>query len=76
MKILVKDKYNYNFNIINIKTNSIKGVHVKNCTYYFPDDMINTKNLDLNKIKIEKKWYKNYYKILNYKLVINYYYQL
>ena len=55
MKILVKDKYNYNFNIINIKTNSIKGVHVKNCTYYFPDDMINTKNLDLNKIKIEKK---------------------
>ena len=34
--------------------NKFKDIDIKNCTYYFCDDMINIKNLDLNKIKIWK----------------------
>ena len=32
---------------------------MKNCTYYFINDMINIKNLDPNKIKVDEKSYKN-----------------
>ena len=35
-------------------SNKFKDIDVKNCTYYFFDYMINIKNLDLNKIKIDK----------------------
>ena len=28
--------------------NSVKEINIKNCTYYFFDDMINIKNLDPN----------------------------
>ena len=28
-------------------------IDIKNCTYFFFDDMINIKNLDPNKIKID-----------------------
>ena len=32
--------------------NKFKDIDTKNCTYCFFDDMINSKNLDPNKIKI------------------------
>ena len=35
--------------------NNIKEIDVKNCRYYFFDDMFNIKNLDPSKIKIDKK---------------------
>ena len=37
--------------------NKLKGLDTKNSTHYFFDDMINIKNLDPNKIKIDKKSY-------------------
>ena len=40
-------------------SNKIKETDLKNRTYYFFDDMINIKNLDINKIKIDEKSYKN-----------------
>ena len=36
-------------------SNKLKGIDIKNHTYYFIDDMINIKNLDPNKIKIDEK---------------------
>ena len=36
-------------------SNKIKETDMKNCIYYFFDDMINIKNLDSNKIKIDEK---------------------
>ena len=38
---------------------NIKEIDTKNRTYYFFDDMINTKDFDLNLLKIDKKSYKN-----------------
>ena len=35
--------------------NKFKDIGIKNCTYYFFDDIINIKNLDSNKIKIDEK---------------------
>ena len=32
---------------------SKKGIDIENRTYYFFDDMINTKNLDPKKIKVD-----------------------
>ena len=40
-------------------SNKFKEIDTKNCTYYFFDDMINIKNLDSNKIKIDEKSYTN-----------------
>ena len=37
----------------------IKEVNIKNCTYYFFNDVINSKSFDLNWIKINKKSYRN-----------------
>ena len=39
--------------------NEFKDKDIKNCTYYFFDDMINIRNLHPDKIKIDKKPYKN-----------------
>ena len=39
--------------------NKFKGIDTKNHTCYFLDDMINIKNIDSNKIKIDKNSYKN-----------------
>ena len=36
---------------------SIKETNIKNRTYYFFDDMINIKNFDTNRIKIDKNSY-------------------
>ena len=41
------------------KNSKFKDVHTKNQTYYFFDDIINLKNFDPNKIKIDEKSYKN-----------------
>ena len=38
---------------------NIKEVNIKNCTYYFFDDMVNITNFDPNLLKIDKKSYKN-----------------
>ena len=39
--------------------NSVKGIDIKNCTYYFLDDLTNIKYLDPNKIKTDIKSFKN-----------------
>ena len=39
--------------------NKFKEIGIKNRTYYFFDDLVNIKNLDPNKIKIDGKSYKN-----------------
>ena len=39
-------------------SNKVKGIDIKNHTYYFFDD-INIKNFYLNNIKIDEKPYKN-----------------
>ena len=33
----------------------VKGIDIKNCTYYFFNDMINVKSFDANNIKIDEK---------------------
>ena len=38
---------------------NIKQINIKNCTYYFFNDMINIKDFDPSLIKIDKKTYKN-----------------
>ena len=39
--------------------NKFQEIETRNHTYYFFDDIINMKNLDPNKIKIDEKSYKN-----------------
>ena len=34
--------------------NKVEGIDIKNRTYYFFNDIINTKNFDSNNIKIDK----------------------
>ena len=40
-------------------SSKVKAIDIKNCTYYFFNDMINIKNFDPNNIKIDEKSYKN-----------------
>ena len=40
-------------------TNKLKDISIKNHTYYFFNDIINTKNFDPNKIEIDEKSNKN-----------------
>ena len=37
----------------------LKEIFIKNCMYYFFDDMINIKDLDPKKIKTDEKSYEN-----------------
>ena len=37
----------------------IKETNIKSCTYYFFDDIINIKNFDPNRVKIDKKSYES-----------------
>ena len=46
MEILIQNKW-------------FRTISIKNCTYYFFDDIIIIKNLDPNEIKIDEKSYKN-----------------
>ena len=34
-------------------SNKFKEINIKNLAYYFSDDIVNIKKLDLNKIKID-----------------------
>ena len=36
-------------------SNKVKDIYIKNKTYYFFNDIINIKNFDPDKIKIEEK---------------------
>ena len=40
-------------------SNKVKDIDLKNRTYYFFNDIINIKKIDLNNIKIDEKSYKN-----------------
>ena len=40
-------------------SNNVKGINIKNHTYYFFDDIINIKEFDPNNIKLDEKSYKN-----------------
>ena len=40
-------------------SNKVKDIDIKNRTYYFFNDIINIKNFDPDKIKIDEKTYKN-----------------
>ena len=40
-------------------SNKVKDIDIKNYTYYFFDDIINIKNFDLNKNKIDEKSYRD-----------------
>ena len=40
-------------------TADVKSINIKNNTYYFFGDMINSKDFDLNLLKIDKKSYKD-----------------
>ena len=46
-------------------SNKIKNIDIKNCTYYFFNDIINIENFSPNNIKIDEKSYK---KILIYNI--------
>ena len=39
--------------------NQTKEINIKNCAYYFFDDMIDIKNFDPCQLKVDKKSYKN-----------------
>ena len=40
-------------------SNKVIDIDIKNCTYYFFNDIINIKNFDLINIKIDEKLYKD-----------------
>ena len=40
-------------------SNKVKDIDIKNCTYYFFDDIIKLKNFDSSNIKIDEESYKN-----------------
>ena len=44
--------------------NNLKAINIKHRTYYFLDNMIDRKNLDPNKIKIDQSSYKNIHIII------------
>ena len=39
--------------------NKVKDKNIKNWTFYFFNDTVNTENLDPNNIKVDEKSYKN-----------------
>ena len=39
--------------------NKAKDIDIRNCTYYFFDDIINIRNFGSNNIKTDEKLYKN-----------------
>ena len=39
--------------------NKVKDINIKNWTFYFFNDTVNTENLDPNNIKVDEKSYKN-----------------
>ena len=51
--------YIYNINFMTKMSNKVSDVDIKNCTYYFFNDIIKIKTFDTNNIKIDEKSYKN-----------------
>ena len=51
--------YIYNINKKKKMSNKVSDVDIKNCTYYFFNDIIKIKTFDTNNIKIDEKSYKN-----------------
>ena len=47
-------------------SNKVKYISIKNCTYYFFNDIVNIKNFDPNNIKIVEKSYKNIFFLLHW----------
>ena len=48
----------------------VKEINIKNCTYYYFNDKINTEDLDSNLLKKAKNSYKNIQIITTKKLII------
>ena len=46
-------------NCITKLSNKVKDIDIKNLTYYFYNDIINTEKFDSNNIKIDEKSYKD-----------------
>ena len=46
--------------------NNFKGIDIKRHAYYFFDDIINIKNFDPDKIKVDEKSYKKYFYLLHW----------
>ena len=42
-----------------MENNELKKIFIKNCTYYYFDDIIKLEDFDFNNILIDKKSYKN-----------------
>ena len=42
-------------------SNKFKDIDTKNRTHYFSNDMINKRNLDSKKVRIDENWYKNFF---------------
>ena len=40
-------------------SNKVKGINIKDRTYYFFNDVINIENFDPNNVKIDEKSYRN-----------------
>ena len=47
-------------------SNKVKYISIKNCAYYFFNDIVNIKNFDPNNIKIVEKSYKNFFFLLHW----------
>ena len=45
-------------------SNKYKKINIENGTYYFFNDMINTENINLNKVNKDKKSYKRIFYLL------------
>lgn len=56
----LRTNYNKLILLINLKiSNKFTEIDIKNCTYYFLHDMINIKNLNPNKMKVDENSYSN-----------------
>lgn len=57
----LRTNYNKLILLINLKiSNKFTEIDIKNCTYYFLHDMINIKNLNPNKMKVDENSYSNF----------------
>ena len=44
-------------------SNCVKDTNIKNCTYYFFDDIVSVEEFDSNNFRLDEKLYKNIYYI-------------
>lgn len=56
----LRANYNKLILLMNLKiSNKFTEIDIKNCAYYFLHDMINIKNLNPNKMKVDENSYSN-----------------